>query len=97
VDVVDAAGATFARLTGISFSLIDAHDEAGTVPTATLAIAANFTAEPIEESLRFWGDHFGMRLQIEFAPYNQVFQQLLDPGSPFRANRDGVNVVLLAL
>ena len=34
---------------------------------------------------------------IEFAPYNQVFQQLLDPGSLLSHNRNGVNVVLIRL
>ena len=48
-------------------------------------------------SLEFWGDHFGVRIRTEFAPYNQIFQQLLDTGSAFRRNSDGVNVVLLGL
>ena len=45
----------------------------------------------------FWGDHFGVALRIEFSPYNQVFQQLLDAGSAFRKNKDGINIVLLDL
>src|SRR5262249_12110058 len=34
---------------------------------------------------------------IEFAPYNQVFQQLLDPRSLLSRNRRGLNIVLLRL
>ena len=34
---------------------------------------------------------------VEFAPYDQVFQQLLDPGSLLSQNRQGVNVVLVRL
>lgn len=64
---------------------------------ANLVIAANFTAEPVEDSLKFWGDYFGVLTRIEFAPYNQIFQQLLDAKSPFRKNSEGANVILLAL
>ena len=35
--------------------------------------------------------------QIRFAPYNQVFQQLLDSTSLLASNRHGVNVVLVRL
>lgn len=61
----------------------------------TIAISATFTAEPLEESLIFWMKQLKMSASIEFAPYNQVFQQLLDPTSVFAQNRQGVNVVLL--
>src|SRR2546430_8004671 len=64
---------------------------------ANLVIASNFTAEPVEDSLRFWGDHFGTPIHVEFAPYNQIFQQLLDAGSAFRTRRDAVKVILLGL
>jgi len=33
--------------------------------------------------------------QIGFAPYNQVFQQLLDPASKLAQNQNGINIVLL--
>jgi FkbH-like protein len=61
----------------------------------TIAVAATFTAEPIRDALDFWLQELHMRGEIEFAPYNQVFQQLLDPQSLFARNRRGVNVVLL--
>jgi len=79
------------RLSGVAFSL------SGRGAAANLVVAANFTAEPIEDSLAFWGEHLGLRLRVGFAPYNQVFQQLLDPASVLGRNRDGVNAVLLAL
>jgi FkbH-like protein len=59
----------------------------------TLGVAASFTAEPIEEALGFWMRELGIACQIRFAPYNQVFQQLADPGSLVRANRQGVNLL----
>ncbi len=63
----------------------------------TIAITANFTAEPIEESLGFWMRELNILSKIEFAPYNQIFQQLLNPASLFSTNRHGINVVLVRL
>jgi len=63
----------------------------------TIAVAATFTAEPIEASLAFWMKELGIRAKIQFALYNQVFQQLLDPASLFAHNSEGTNIVLLRL
>lgn len=63
----------------------------------TIAITATFTAELIEEPLAYWMQELGIQSGIEFAPYNQVFQQLLDPLSLFSKNDKGVNVVLIRL
>src|SRR6185437_9811245 len=60
-----------------------------------IAIAATFTAEPVEEPLRYWMKKLELPVQIEFAPFNQVFQQLLDPASVLGKNARGANVVLL--
>lgn len=60
-----------------------------------LAIAATFTSEPIGAPLEFWIDELGWDYQVAFAPYNQVFQQLLDPESLLARNRYGLNVVLV--
>ncbi len=61
----------------------------------SLAIAATFTAEPLEQSLSFWLDELGFASHIEFAPYNQIFQQLLDPNSLLSKNQNGVNLILV--
>jgi len=97
VRVFDEHGNLYLELMGVVFSLLDrvTVDEGRSL--AKLVIASNFTAEPIEDSLNFWNDHFNVTTQLEFAPYNQIFQQLLDRGSSFHRNRDGVNVVLLGL
>jgi FkbH-like protein/FkbM family methyltransferase len=62
-----------------------------------IAITATFTAEPVEDSLVFWMQELDMPFKIEFAPYNQIFQELLNPTSLLASNRDGFNVVLLRL
>ncbi len=63
----------------------------------TIAITATFTAEPLEAPLAFWMKELGLRAKARFAPYNQVFQQLLDPASMVARNSDGFNIVLLRL
>lgn len=60
----------------------------------TVAIAATFTAETIHDMLAFWLQKIGHKAQIEFAPYHQVFQQLLDPQSLLNQNSQGVNILL---
>jgi FkbH-like protein len=62
-----------------------------------LAVAASFTAEPVKDPLALWIEELGCNVSIEFAPYNQVFQQLLDPVSLLAQNRTAVNVVLIRI
>jgi FkbH-like protein len=64
---------------------------------STIAVAATFTAEPLEPALQFWLRELALPQRIEFAPYNQVFQQILDPAGMLAANTNGVNVVLIRL
>jgi len=97
VRVFDESGKAYLELSGVACTLLDRVDVDPEKATAKLVVAANFTAEPLKDSLEFWGDHFGVQSHIEFAPYNQIFQQLLDTESAFRRNADGVNVILLGL
>ncbi|MCA9212303.1 MAG: HAD-IIIC family phosphatase [Planctomycetales bacterium] len=66
-------------------------------PDAPIVISASFTAEPLERVLKFWMRELGGGASIEFAPYHQVFQQLLDPNSLFGSGDNLLNVVLLNL
>ena len=52
-----------------------------------LAVASTFTAEPVERTLSFWLDKLDISHVIQFSPYNQVFQQLLDANSLFSQNQ----------
>ena len=60
-----------------------------------LIISATFTAEPLTDSIQFWLDKVQLDFSLEFAPYNQVFQGLLDPGSLLNQNHEGMNLVLV--
>ncbi|MEU8059468.1 HAD-IIIC family phosphatase [Microbispora bryophytorum] len=58
-----------------------------------LGVAATFTAEPLGDALRFWLAEIGVEGEVAFAPYDQVFPSLLDPGSVL--GRAGAAVVLV--
>jgi FkbH-like protein len=61
----------------------------------TIAVAATFTAEPLEEPLAFWMRELEVPARIRFAPFGQIFQELLDPGSLLARNAAGLDVLLI--
>ncbi|MFN7993760.1 MAG: HAD-IIIC family phosphatase [Bryobacteraceae bacterium] len=65
------------------------------MPGPSIAISATFTADAVEQTLAFWMRELAFDYQIRMAPYNQVFQLLLDPNSVLAANRGGVNILLV--
>ena len=65
--------------------------------TQTIAVAASFTAEPVKPALRFWMKRLGVPAKIKFAPFNQIFQVLLDPASLLSGNTHGCNIILLRI
>ena len=63
-----------------------------------LTVTANFTAEPVGDTLRFWMDRLGLQpAKLEFSPYNQVFQELMAPDSLLTLSEPGVNLLLIRL
>lgn len=63
--------------------------------TLQVRVAATFTAEPVAELLSALLAKVGLAAEVQCAPYQQIFQQLTDPGSAFAGNRAGVNVLLV--
>ncbi|MGB1129586.1 MAG: hypothetical protein ACPG4K_06025, partial [Haloferula sp.] len=61
------------------------------LPPFVVRLSATFTSEPLHTALEAWLREFGFAAEIQFAPYNQVLQQLLDPGSLLSGNASGVN------
>lgn len=86
-------GALAEQLTIMSRQQRERERERGMTPLP-VRVAASFTAEPLEPSLRYLLGKVLFRARVDFAPYNQVFQQLLDPGSLLHGGDDGVNVLL---
>ncbi len=69
--------------------------DSGDMQSMKIAVAASFTAEPLVNSLQFWSNKLAWQATVEFAAYNQVFQQLLDPSSLVSTNANGVNLILV--
>jgi len=65
--------------------------------TFKIRIAATFTSEPVRPAMELLLDALLIPNRIEFAPFNQVFQELLSPTSSFATNDNGVNVILLRI
>lgn len=59
-----------------------------------LVISSTFTPDPLLPYMGWWCDQFDIPVDVRLAPYNQVFQQLLDPENLLSRNR-GVNVLLV--
>jgi FkbH-like protein len=62
-----------------------------------IVIAATFVAEPLETPLAWVLEELGLKDEISFAPYNQIFQQLLTLTSEIALNTGGVSVVLVRI
>ncbi len=81
----------------VSDGLERVAEEAGRSDEQQIAIAATFTAEMVAETVEYWMEEFGIKAKVEFAPYNQVYQELLGENSLLSNNKQGVNVVLVRL
>lgn len=99
VEVRDDSGARWLELRGVTLTSLASGNAAQAAPVnaTNIVVAATFTAEPMADVFRFWSDTLALPTRLSFAPYGQVFQQLLAPDSEFRRNRDGCNVILLNL
>ncbi len=73
------------------------RDQSQAVEPEVIAVTATFTAEFLAEPLQHWMKELELPATIRFAPYNQVFQQLLDPESLQSRNARGLNLVLIRL
>ncbi|HMQ46405.1 MAG TPA: amino acid adenylation domain-containing protein [Saprospiraceae bacterium] len=60
-----------------------------------LVLAATFTTDPLDAFLDFWRFQLNWPYRITYAPYNQVFQEILNPQSAFQSNRRGANALLI--
>lgn len=62
-------------------------------PIRRTYVCATFTADPIAEVIDFWHERLGMTDVVEIGPYNQVYQQILDPRSTLTRNTTGINLI----
>ena len=67
------------------------------IESALWAVASTFTVAPVEEPLMELTRRLGWDVRVEFAPYNQVYQELLNPRSLLCQNRSGANFLVVRL
>lgn len=60
-----------------------------------LSVAGSFTAEPMGPVVEFWLTKLGLAFELEWAPFGQVFQALVDPRGALRSNKGGIAVLLV--
>jgi amino acid adenylation domain-containing protein/FkbH-like protein len=87
-----AKASTFGITTGLQAQARAAQSRS---ERQTLVVAATFTAEPLAEPLHYWLKAAELHSAVEFAPYHQVFQQLLDPAGSLAGNSHGLNLLLI--
>lgn len=73
----------------------DGHAKAGN--THAISIAATFTADLVQQPLKFWLGALDIQADVVMAPYAQVLQELLSPESLFSQNSQGFNILLIRL
>jgi FkbH-like protein len=61
-----------------------------------VCLTATFVIEPLQDYLEYWCNEFELAVDFHFAPYNQVFQQLLDPNSLLNQNT-GLNFLFVRI
>ena len=70
------------------------NESTATVPEIPLNICASFVMEPVQEFVEYWSNELELNVQLSFAPYNQVFQQLVNPHSLLNS-AEGLNVLFI--
>ncbi len=70
------------------------EDTVETIPEMPLHICSSFVMEPVQEFVEYWSNEFELNIKLSFAPYNQVFQQLINPQSGLNT-ATGINVLVI--
>jgi FkbH-like protein len=76
---------------------MDANALDSTDKQISFNVAASFTADLLEVPLRFWMEELRQPAQIQFAPYGQVFQQLLTYHGSSSSSKNEINISLVRL
>lgn len=57
-------------------------------------VCSSFVIEPVREYMEYWSKEFELNTKISIAPYNQMFQQLLNPDSLLNSSK-GLNILFI--
>jgi len=61
-----------------------------------IVLCSSFIADPVQDYLVYWNKEFKQDVTVAVAPYNMVFQQLLDANSLLNQN-NGINILLIRI
>ncbi|OLP64674.1 Phthiocerol/phenolphthiocerol synthesis polyketide synthase type I PpsE [Bacillus pumilus] len=62
-----------------------------------LAVSSTFTADPVAPYIQYWTKQFGVQIDVQFAPYGQVYQELFNERSLISQKKNGANLLLIRL
>lgn len=95
VSEVAPASSTDAALPPVPPTLVDLTALVPLPRRLQIAVAATFTAEILEEVGTLWQQELRWPTRLLFAPYNQVFQALMDPAGELHQAGNTLNVLLV--
>ncbi len=58
-------------------------------------LTGSYTIEPIEKNLNYWLEKITIPAVLNFVGFNQIFQQLINPGSDFNSSNSSLNIVFI--
>ncbi len=94
--VADDPGKILEDYGGWNLDNVNEQTQASADTPLPMVLCGSFVLEPMEEVIGYWSTEVELGIALRFAPYNQVFQQLLDNGSLLNENT-GMNVLFIRL
>ncbi|KAB2495264.1 type I polyketide synthase [Priestia endophytica] len=73
------------------------RERAETQAPLLLTVSSTFTADPVAPYIQYWAKQFDLQVDVQFAPYGQVYQELLNENSLTSAKKNGANLLLVRL
>ena len=75
---------------------VESEENNAPAETLSINICSSFVVEPLQEYIEYWAKELEIDVEVNFAPYNQVFQQLLNANSILH-NNAGINILFVRL
>ena len=72
----------------------ESDSEKSTVNSMPVNVCSSFVIEPVKEYMEYWSNEIDININIDLAPYNQVFQHLMNPGSLLYSDK-GINFLFI--
>jgi amino acid adenylation domain-containing protein/FkbH-like protein len=73
---------------------LESTDQKPNTTPLSIYVCSSFVAEPILDAMEYWSNELELNIDVRFAPYNQVFQELLNPLGDLWRNK-GINVLFI--